>query len=209
VFLARCLNDDWRVGEIKLLRGMGGGLRLLGWMAWLVVPVLYVGYGIATFKMPTQGAVFEQMADVLNVQPNVMGRFYDSATWNVGGYARIGYLLTEADHQAAWRIVDLMNATDKLVLSEEAGFSLRAGREVISNPTQLLNLYNAGQFEGKALIAMIEAQEFGLVVLRAQFYPTSILIALTTYYEQSESIALNGFDYMILRPRETPLSDTN
>jgi hypothetical protein len=130
-----------------------------------------------------------------------MGRFYDSATWNVGGYARIGYLVTQADIDAGWQIVERARQTEGLVLSEEAGFSLRADLEVITNPTQLLNLYNVGQFQGQELLRMIEERAFGLVILRAQFYPTPVLVALTTHYEQVETIAMNGFDYRLLEPR--------
>jgi hypothetical protein len=41
-----------------------------------------------------------------------------------------------------------------------------------------------------------------MIVLKAQFYPTDVLLAITEFYEEEERIPLNGFSYMILRPRE-------
>jgi len=203
LFFSRLLRGHWQEGETPLLRLLARPLRTpaLRPVAALIVPLALLGYGLATFKTPTDGPFFGPLAQALGVQPNVMGRFYDSATWNVGGYARIGYLVTQADIDAGWQIVERARQTEGLVLSEEAGFSLRADLEVITNPTQLLNLYNAGQFQGQELLRMIEERTFGLVILRAQFYPTPVLVALTTHYEQVETIAMNGFDYRLLEPR--------
>ena len=205
MFFSRLLRADWRDGETPLLRAIARPLIVhagkVRSAAALIVPLALLGYGVATFKTPTEEPIFGTIAQILNVQPNVMGRFYDSATWNVGGYARIGYLVTKEDVTNGWRIVERAREAEGLVLSEEAGFSLRAGLEVITNPTQLLNLYHAGLFRGDELLRMIEERAFGLVILRAQFYPTPVLIALTTHYEQAETIPMNGFDYVLLRPR--------
>jgi hypothetical protein len=115
--------------------------------------------------------------------------------------------LTQEDLDAGNAILERVRETESLVLSEEASFSLLAGRDVITNPTQLLNLDRAGLFNGEELITMLEEQAFGLIILRAQFYPTPVLVAITTYYEHDEVIRMNGFDYMLLRPRVEPLTD--
>ena len=107
------------------------------------------------------------MPNALGVAGNVRANFYDSATFRVGGYAHIGYFLTEADRAAGDQIVELIKDTEGPVLSEEAGFTMAAGRDVVTNPTQLRNLDLAGRFVGDQLVAMIERQEFGLVILRA------------------------------------------
>lgn len=166
----------------------------------ILVPLLYIGYGRATFKMPTDGA-FAPMAQLLGVQPNAMGRFYDSASYDVGGYAHIGHLTTEQDIAAGDRIVQIILSSPLPTLSEEAGFSLAADREVITNPTQLLNLDKAGLFVGDELIGMIERQEFAHIVLRARFYPIPVLVAIDRHYELGEIVQMNGFDYEVLVPR--------
>ena len=85
-------------------------------------------------------------------------------------------------------------------MSEEAGFNIAAGRDVVTNPTQLRNLYLAGSFRGEQLIKMIDEQQFGLVILRAQFYPTPVLEAIGRSYELQQTVRMNEFDYLILRP---------
>lgn len=203
LLLGKLANQTFDLRDNVYSRWLRPGHRLwrnLSMGAMLVVPLLYAGYGRATFKMPTDG-LFEPVATVLNVQPNAMGRFYDSAGYDVGGYAQIGHFTTLQDVAAAGSIVDIILSSEKPTLSEEAGFSLQANRDVITNPTQLLNLWRAGVFQGDTLIGMITRQEFGYIVLRARFYPDTVLIAMDTYYERDQVISLNGFDYEILRPR--------
>jgi hypothetical protein len=166
----------------------------------LLIPLLYLGYARATLKMPTDG-VFAPIAAALGIEANVHPRFYDSASYLVGGYARIGYLLGAEDHEAGAEIVRLIENTEAPVLSEEAGFSLAAGRDVVTNPTQLRNLDRAGLFQGDQLLSMIDRREFGLIILRALFYPPSVLEALDRRYQHRETIHMNGFDYLILYPK--------
>jgi hypothetical protein len=153
--------------------------------------------------MPTTGPVFGTLAQVLNIQPNAHGTFYDSAGRIAGGYADIGHLTTAEDTAAGWRIVDMVKATDGPVLSEEAAFNILAGKDVLTNPTQLLNLANNGLFKGDQLVSMIQNHEFGLIVLRAQFYPTNVLIAIGQNYTQTDAVQMNGFRYLILRPKQS------
>jgi 4-amino-4-deoxy-L-arabinose transferase-like glycosyltransferase len=172
----------------------------------LGVGAIYSLYGVATWKMPTDG-IWQAPAQLLGVEANTTSNHFDSATYLVDGYARIGHFLTQEDLDAGNAILERVRETESLVLSEEASFSLLAGRDVITNPTQLLNLDRAGLFNGEELITMLEEQAFGLIILRAQFYPTPVLVAITTYYEHDEVIRMNGFDYMLLRPRVEPLTD--
>ncbi len=204
IFAARTLNRAWQFSDNYLSRIFIIPFRRFAPIlaaSGLIVPLLYIGYGRAVLHIPTQGAVFENIADVLNLEPNALNGFYDSATRIVGGYADIGHLTTQADIDAGWRIVEIVRMSDRPVLSEEAAFNLLAGRDVITNPTQLLNLSLNGLFNGDALIRMIDNQEFGAIILRAQFYPANVLQAIAVGYEPSETIPMNGFNYIILRPR--------
>jgi len=205
IFAARTLNRAWQFSDNYLSRIFIIPFRrfapILAASGLIVIPLLYIGYGRAVLHIPTQGAVFENIADVLNLEPNALNGFYDSATRIVGGYADIGHLTTQADIDAGWRIVEIVRMSDRPVLSEEAAFNLLAGRDVITNPTQLLNLSLNGLFNGDALIRMIDNQEFGAIILRAQFYPANVLQAIAVGYEPSETIPMNGFNYIILRPR--------
>ena len=158
------------------------GKRQLQLLVPLLIPLLYLGYARATLKMPTDGH-FAPLAEALDIEPNVREEFFDSATFDVPGYANIGYFINEVDIAAGHRIITAIEETELPILSEEAGFSIAAGREVITNPTQLRNLHLAGAFEGEQLIDMIDDRAFGLVILRAQFYPPPVLEALGRSYQ--------------------------
>lgn len=205
IFLARTFKGGWHFPRNYLTRllvdPLRGLARPIATLALIVVPLLYVGYGRAVLHLPTDGPVFGPLADVLGVEPNADNGFYDSAGRIAGGYADIGHLTTAEDIAAGWRIVDMIRAVDGPVLSEDASFNILAGKDVITNPTQLKNLADNGLFQGDDLIAMIRNQEFGLLVLRAQFYPVDVLRAIGDAYTHSESVAMNGFEYLILRPK--------
>jgi hypothetical protein len=206
IFASRSLNRSWQFPNnyvrrllIDPFRRFSPQIALAG---FILIPLLYLGYGRAVLHMPTEGAVFDTIAQVFNIRPNAQGGTYDSAGRIAGGYADLGHLTTQADIDAGWRIVDLVKSTDKPVLSEDAAFNLLAGKDVITNPTQLLNLANArGKlFDDRGLIGMIHQQAFGLVIFRAQFYPLRVLQAIGQAYKQDRIIHMNGFDYILLRP---------
>ena len=205
LFASRTLNRSWTFPQNYLSRLFIFPFRslapALGTLGMVVIPLLYVGYGRATLHLPTNEPLFAPLATLFGVEANAQNGFYDSAGRIAGGYADIGHFVTAADIEAGWRIVDLVRATEKPVLSEDAAFNLLAGKQVITNPTQLLNLANGGHFDSAALIAMIQGQEFGLVIFRAQFYPIDVLQAIARNYEQTESVTMNGFEYLILQPR--------
>jgi hypothetical protein len=200
IYFSRTLTSTWTLKPTYITRFLPS-IKLTG-LGLIIIPLLYIGYTRATLKMPTDG-YFQPLATILNIEPNVRDRFYDSATFDVEGYANIGYFLTAEDTQAGYQIVDLINASDKPVMSEEAGFTFVANRDVITNPTQLRNLYLAGLYDGSQLISMIENEAFGLIILRAQFYPTPVLEAIGQHYEITDVIQMNGFDYHIRRPIAT------
>jgi hypothetical protein len=186
IFASRTLSSGWRFPDNYVSRRLIDPLRRYGGQAattaLVVIPLLYIGYGRAVLHMPTSGPGFEPIARILSVKPNTLNGFYDSARTAdgqfAGGYANIGHLTTGADIEAGWRIVELIRASDKPVISEDAGFSLRAGREVITNPTQLLNLEKKGLIDGRELIAYDRKSGIRANHLPRQFYPVEFLKAV-------------------------------
>ena len=77
----------------------------------------------------------------------------------------------------------------------------RSGKPVVTNPFPQLVMYQAGLFNPANEIAMIQQKAFGLVILRAQFYPPPVLAALGANYKPKTEIKMNGFLYRILEPR--------
>ncbi len=118
------------------------------------------------------------------------------------GVSLLGRLPTAEDTAAGDRIVDLIRAGETAAFSEEAGFNLRAGRDVVTNPTQLLNLYNNGEMDLAEMGIMLDNQLFSTIVLRAQFYPPPILETIGQKYETTDLIQMNGFVYCVMQPRE-------
>ncbi|MEZ4516905.1 MAG: hypothetical protein R3C44_08740 [Chloroflexota bacterium] len=57
------------------------------------------------------------------------------------GVSLLGRPPNDADTQAGQEIAALIAQGNTAAFSEEAGFNLYVGRDVITNPTQLLNLY--------------------------------------------------------------------
>lgn len=218
IFAVRTINGGWTFYNSIYTRRLIVPLRrltpIIARIGLLVIPLLYLGYGRAVLHMPTTG-IFAPIAALLNITPNALNGFYDSARTQDGqyatGYANIGHHVTPADHEAGWYMVEQIKSANGLVLSEEAGFVLMAGlgvENVITNPTQLLNLQlkdvqtgRGDLYSGAALVQMINERQFALIILRARFYPTNILIAIDTHYAVNETVAMNGFSYELLRPR--------
>lgn len=190
---ARALRGAW-----KLPGGMQATLKRV---AGVVVPLVYVVYALSVVKMPTEGRFFGWLSDALGLESTHGSRyaFYDAAGWTQG-YATIGHVPTQTDVDNGWRIVDVVRAADGPVMSEEAAFNLHADKEVITNPTQLKNLYENGLYDPSTLVAALHAHDFAAVIFRAQFYPPPVLDAVYEAYYPAEAIPMNGFSYEIWRP---------
>jgi hypothetical protein len=116
------------------------------------------------------------------------------------GYTQVGHRLTSADYAAGEAIMAHVRAAKGPVLSEEAMFSLLADKPVVTNPTQLRNLYENEMLDAEDLMLRIYREEFDLIILRAQFYPEPVLGAIWFTYEPVDAICMNGFTYQILQP---------
>lgn len=190
---ARALRGAWKLP--------GGAPAALKRAAGIVVPLVYVVYALSVVKMPTEGRFFGWLSDALGLESTHGSRyaFYDAAGWTQG-YATIGHVPTQTDVNNGWRIVDRVRTAGGPVMSEEAAFSLLADKDVITNPTQLKNLYENGLYDPSALVEALRAHDFAAVIFRAQFYPPPVLDAVYEAYYPAEAIPMNGFSYEIWRP---------
>ena len=181
IFAARTLNRDWTFRKNYLHRLLiapfGRFATHTAVAGSIVIPLLYIGYGYTVFHMPTDGPVVDQIAELLDIKPNADNGFYDSAGRVTGGYSDTGHFVTQEDIDAGNQIVALINAIDPdtLILSEEAAFSFATDREIIANPVVLFILDQVDpDYDSSELVSMIENQEFGLIILRAYFYPVPV-----------------------------------
>ena len=195
---AACITSGFALGKLKerAPARWPRAAALLG----ILIPLLYLAQAWAVRHLPTDGPVFGALADAIGVGHGASVYagypYFDSI-----GYTQAGHLPTEADASQGDRIVAHATSDERPALTEEASFALRAGKPVVTNPTQLLNLWNNGVLDPAELIAMIDEQAFNVVVLRAQFYPPPVLQAIGARYEPIDDVWMNGFQYRILGPR--------
>jgi hypothetical protein len=168
----------------------------------ILVPSLYLVQAPRMLHLPTSGPVFGPLARALGVADTLVEG--DCTTFqyhDAMGYTQLGHLLTADDYAAGEEILDYVRTADGPAFSEEAMFSILADEPVVTNPTQLLNLYKNGLLDTAEIVERINRQEFGVVIFRAQFYPQPVLEAIGQNYQPVEHLCVNGFYYHILWPR--------
>jgi hypothetical protein len=211
IFIARTLQGDWQFPENYITRALKflkkpveRNRQLLTQTTGLLSIGLIIIYSLTVLKLPTSGPIFEPISEALGVYPKFGHRYplYDSAGWTIG-YAVTGHFTSDEDEANGWKIVERIRNTEGLVISEDAGFTIQAGREVITNGVQLKNLHEQGKYDPAELITMLENHEFGLVILRAGFYPPPVLETIYDAYTVSEAIPMNGFTYELWTPSDS------
>lgn len=203
-----------------ILAGLACG-RLIRWAgekdwrwqtaALAFVPLLFLVQAQRLFHMPTHTPVLQAVAGALGqptgvwIAPQTSCSAPRPPEWipyvDAAGVSLLGRPPNAADTEAGIAISRFILAGETAAFSEEAGFNFYAGRDVVTNPTQLLNLYNNNQVDLTEMLAMLESQAFDSVILRAQFYPPPVLDVIGQRYETVELVQMNGFVYCLMRPR--------
>ena len=171
-------------------------------IASILIPLLLLFQTSRMIHLPTAGPVWGNIARVLHVSDQ--SAYADYPYYDTVGYSQVGHLMLPRDYAGGHKIMEHVNATEGLVLSEEAAFTMLASKPVIGNPTQLLNLYNNQLLDITQLDSMVRKEEFGLIIMRAQFYPPPILAAIGQHYGLVEHVPMNGFNYIIMKPLGQP-----
>lgn len=177
----------------------------------VIIPLLYLCQAPRMLHLPTSGPIFGTVSRALGVDDKLVYGEGDNLApthcapvkyHDAMGYTQLGHPLTPQDHAAGERIMAYVNSAAGPILSEEAMFSILADKPVVTNPTQLLNLYNNGLLDTTEIVDHVNRQTFDLVIFRAQFYPPPVLEAIGQNYQPVDHICMNGFYYHILRPTE-------
>jgi hypothetical protein len=165
------------------------------------IALLFLVQAGLMLHLPASGPVLETVARALGVADERMELgCRDYAYVDAIGYTQVGHRPTPADYAAGEAIMHYVRAAEGPVLSEEVMFSLLADKPVVTNPTQLRNLYENDLLDAEDLMLRIYREEFDLIILRAQFYPEPVLGAIWFTYEPVDAICMNGFTYQLLRP---------
>ena len=109
-----------------------------------------------------------------------------------------------ADIANGWDLVNTLATVPGPVWSEEAMLTLWAGKDVVTNPTQLLNLSKNKTLDTTQMLEMIRTKQFGAIVFRAQFYPKDVKEAIVQNYYWAKMVRMNGFEYWVLFPNTLP-----
>ncbi len=190
------------------------GRRPVGWQTAVLtaIGVLFLIQANKMFHMPTDLPAFRAIAAALGKPTEVwiapqtscsaprdpeMIPYVDSA-----GVSLLGRPPNQADTAAGIQIAAFVAEGETAAFSEDAGFNFYAGRDIVTNPTQLLNLYNNNQVDLTEMLDMLNNQAFDSVILRAQFYPPPVLDAIGQQYETVKLVQMNGFVYCLMRPRD-------
>ena len=177
----------------------------------LLIPTLFIIQGWRMFHMPTHTPALQAIANALGQPAEVWIAPQTSCSAprepepipyvDAAGVSLLGRPPSPADTAAGIEIANFVAEGKTAAFSEDAGFNFYIGREIITNPTQLLNLYNNNQVDLTEMLTMLNNQEFDSVVLRAQFYPPPVLDAIGQQYKTVQLVQMNGFVYCLMRPR--------
>ncbi len=195
--------------------------RLLNWAkqrGWrwetavlTLIPLLWLIQADKVFHMPTHTPALAAIASALGhptevyIAPQTSCSaprdpepvyYVDSA-----GVSLLGRPPSPADTAAGIDIANKILEGETAAFSEEAGFNFYVGRDIVTNPTQLLNLYQNNAVDLTEMLDMLNQQAFDTVVLRAQFYPPPVLDAIGQQYVTTDLVQMNGFVYCVMRPR--------
>lgn len=201
IFAARSLNQNWHLPESNPFSRWVTLFSIDGQIIGLVSLFLFMIYAGTVIKLPTSG-IYEPIANSLNISPTPGHRYplYDSARWTVG-YAVTGHFPSEQDYENGEYIRQRVENTEGIVISEDAGFAIQSGLEVVTNAVQLRNLWENDLYDPTDLLELLETHEIQLVIRRADLFPVPILLAIDEYYQLDEAVELNGFAYELWIPK--------
>lgn len=191
--------------------GTADRARWVGILLPSIIGILYLWQASLVFHMPTHTPVLAAIARALGQPTEVMIAPQTSCSAarppeaipyiDRAGVSLLGRPPNASDTAAGKQIAALIAKGNTPAFSEDAGFNLFIGRDVVTNPTQLLNLYNNNAVDLTEMLSMLDGQAFDTVVLRAQFYPGPVLDVIGQRYETTDLVQMNGFVYCVMRPR--------
>ena len=191
--------------------------KMKGW-AWETAVLTLIGLLLLVqankmFHMPTHTPTLAAIAQAFGRPTEIMSAPQTSCSAprdpiaipyvDDAGVSLLGRPPNAADTAGGLAITELIKQGETAAFAEDAGFNLYLGRDVITNPTQLLNLYNNNAVDLTEMLAMLDMQAFDTIVLRAQFYPPPVLEMIGQRYETTDLVEMNGFVYCVMRPRSS------
>jgi hypothetical protein len=183
-----------RVGRVLAARNLAHWLPLL-------VAIVFCAQAALNMHLPTSGRLFGAIAEGIGIGRDA-SVYAGYPYFDRIGYTQLGHMLDKQDTANGWALVEELKKHPGPIWSEEAMLTLWAGKDVVTNPTQLYNLSKNKTLDTRDMITRIRQREFGAVVFRAFFYPDDVKTAINENYAMVGSIRINGFDYYLLLPKK-------
>lgn len=191
--------------DLRFTKLLVSNLLLLG------IGILFIYQGGKMFHMPTHTPFLSGVAQAVGQPTEVMiapqtscsaPRPAESIPYvDSAGVSLLGRPPSPEDTLAGQEIAAFVASGETAAFSEDASFNFYNNRDIVTNPTQLLNLYNNNSVDITEMVTMLNNQAFDTVVLRAQFYPPPVLDAIGQQYETVKLVQMNGFVYCLMEPR--------
>lgn len=204
-------GGEWRIAGRKL-PVTDYHSRIFHSALLIAIPLLFLVQAQRMFHMPTHTPALRAIASTLGQPTEVWIAPQTSCSAprdpepipyvDAAGVSLLGRPPTAVDTAAGIEIANFIAQGETAAFAEDAGFNFYLGRDIVTNPTQLLNLYNNNQVDLTEMLAMLNDQAFDTVVLRAQFYPPPVLEVIGQRYETQKLVQMNGFVYCLMQPRE-------
>lgn len=176
-----------------------GAFRNLQSFIAILFAGLFLLQAALNVHLPTNGRLFGPVARLLGVS-ELPSSYPPYPYFDSIGYTQLGHWVLPEDAANGWALVEKLRNVEGPVWSEEAMLTLLAGKDVVTNPTQLLNLSKNNALDTSKMIEMIRRREFGAVVFRAMFYPEDVKQAIVENYYWAQKFTMNGFEYWLLLP---------
>lgn len=108
-------------------------------LAALIVAIIFIAQAPLNVHLPVTGRLFGPISRLIGVadHPSVYPPY---PYYDVVGYTQLGHFLDPADIANGWDLVHTLQQVSGPVWSEEAMLTIWAGKDVVTNPTQLYNL---------------------------------------------------------------------
>lgn len=155
------------------------------------VPGSGVSQGAVAFLLVVQGVLFAR-GPVAALVPSPVGDGVQAAAlgWNPG----------QREIDEGQRLTRAIQRAGGLVLAEDPGFLVAAGRPIVGNATHLRNVWEAGVWDETNLVNDIAARRYSLVLLDAQLYPPPVLEAIGRYYYLHDQVEVHDTRYLVFMP---------
>jgi uncharacterized integral membrane protein len=157
----------------------------------------YAVAGVALLLLTFQAVIFYHTPET----PHPWKNFIKGHS---GNYVLFGGLPDEAERARGQRISDMLGSVPQPVMTDEAGFVMPHGYEVVTNPSNIMVFNDAKYWKSAELESMVKVRCFSRIMMHGQFIPEVVKQHMYANYTRIETITLNRDPYYIWERNAPP-----